>query len=306
MSTLRMMGLVSVLSLVWITSTGCVSRDEYLREKFARRKAVERSETLERDLADERNRVLALESASESMRRELDTKSALADTLKRENERLDQFVAKLQGDIDEMMKRGIGEVKVVKVQLPPELDRALKEFAAQYPGAVEYDADRGAVRWKSDLTFDKGSDLVRSDALPSLKKFSEIVNSEAAKPFEIVVVGHTDNLRIGPVTAKNHPSNWHLSVHRSIAVMGTLNRYGVGFGRLGVMGYGEYQPRVPNPPTGGAEANRRVEIFLVSPHEPGPTQQEFADMNSTTKTETTKKTTKSPKTSTVLSEQTND
>lgn len=272
MSKIRILGLAGSLTLVWFSATGCVSRDEYLREKFARRKAVERSETLERDLADERNRVLALEAERESLKRELDTKTALSETLRRENERLDQFVSKLQGDIDGYSKMNIGDVKVVTVKLPPELDRALKDFAAQYPGAVEYDADRGAVRWKSDLTFDKGSDLVRSDALPSLQKFAEIVSSAAAQAFEIVVVGHTDNLRIGPVTGKNHPTNWHLSVHRSIAVMSALNRFGVAFSRLGVMGYGENRPRVPNPSSGGSEVNRRVEIFLVSAREQVPSQ----------------------------------
>ena len=56
MSTIRMWTLVSGLTFVWIMASGCVSRDDYLREKFARNKAVERAETLERDLADERSR----------------------------------------------------------------------------------------------------------------------------------------------------------------------------------------------------------------------------------------------------------
>ena len=86
----------------------------------------------------------------------------------------------------------------------------------------------------------------------------------AARDFDVMIVGHTDNVRISPGTAKTHPTNWHLSVHRAVSVLFELNRDGINFDRMGVMGYGEFRPRVPNPERGGAEANRRVEIFLVS------------------------------------------
>lgn len=242
---------------------GCVARDEFLRTEFARRKAAERGDTCERDLADERAKNQALEAEREAIRRELDTKSAYAETLKGENERLDSFVRKLQGQID-MLAKGVGKVEVVEVKLPPELDRALKELAAKYPDAIEYDERQGAVRWKSDLTFAKGSAEVQSAVDEALRAFSGIVNSPAASQFDVVVVGHTDNLRIGPVTARLHPTNWHLSAHRAIGVMFRLRDNGVDQHRMAVMGYGEFRPRVPNPASGGAEQNRRVEIFLVS------------------------------------------
>ncbi|MFQ5429315.1 MAG: OmpA family protein [Phycisphaerae bacterium] len=270
MSTIRMWGLIGGLAVVWVASAGCVSRDEFLREKFAKNKALENAETLARDLADERNRTLAMESERASLRRELDSKSALAETLKAENDRLTAFSEELKSKLDELARKGVGDIQVVEVKLPPELDRALKEFAAQYPDEVTYDEHRGAVRWKSDLTFGKGSDAVRPGALQSLRAFAEIVKSAAASQFEVIVVGHTDNLRIGPATARKHPTNWHLSVHRAIAVMNALAKDGVPQERLGVMGYGEFRPVVPNPPRGGAEANRRVEIFLVAGRDDAP------------------------------------
>lgn len=253
----------------FLATAGCVSRDEYLRTEFARRKAAERADALERDLADERNKVLALESERESLKRELDAKTALYETAKAENERLTAFADKLQKQMDEVLKRGPGNIEVV--QLPPELDKALKEFAAKYPDMVEYDAKHGAVRWKSDLTFAKGSDEVKEEARKSLAAFADIVRSAAASAFEVVVVGHTDTLPIGPITGKKHPTNWHLSTHRAIAVMFNLKQAGVEYNRMGCMGYGEFRPRVPNPARGGCEENRRVEIFLVSSkdHVPG-------------------------------------
>jgi len=257
------------LACLFIANVGCVSRDEYLRTEFARRKAAERADALERDLADARNKVMALESERESLKQLLDSKTALYETSKAENERLQAFADKLQKQMDEVLKHGPGNIEVV--QLPPELDKALKEFAAKYPDMVEYDAKHGAVRWKSDLTFAKGSDEVKEEAKKSLSAFAQIVGSAAASAFEVVIVGHTDTLPIGPITGKKHPTNWHLSVHRAIAVMYNLKQDGVEYNRMGCMGYGEFRPRVPNPARGGSEENRRVEIFLVSAkdHVPG-------------------------------------
>lgn len=260
-------------SFILFAASGCVSRDEYLRTEFARRKAAERADAAERDLADERARVQALEAEREALKHELDTRSAMSETLKGENSRLDAFARKAQGQLDDALKRGVGGIEVVEVKLPPELDKALKGLAAQYPDTIEYDAARGAVRWKSDLTFDKGSDHVKDTVRASLQAFSNIVQSAAASQFEVVVVGHTDNLPIGPITAKAHPTNWHLSVHRAIAVMFALKGFGVDYQRMGCMGYGEFRPRVPNPSRGGAEENRRVEIFLVSSKEMVPGMQ---------------------------------
>ena len=259
---IRMLALLGGVTFVWIAASGCVGRDEYLRVDYARRKAVERADAMERDLEDARLKAMALEKERESMKSELDAKIAMAETLQSENDRLDALRKRLQAQLDQAGR--LGDVQVVEVRLPPELDRALKEFADRYPDVVEYDPLRGAVRWKSDLTFALGSDVVRDAVKPSLKAFADIVNSPAAVAFEVVVVGHTDNVRISPNTAKKFPTNWHLSAHRSVAVAFILHQDGVAFERVGVMGYGEYRPRMPNPPSGGCETNRRVEIFLVA------------------------------------------
>ncbi len=264
MNKMGTLALLGGLTWVWIGTTGCVSKDEYLRVDYARRQALSHRDQLERDLADERNRTMALETERTSLRSELDTKTAMAETLQAENDRLDSIRQTLQGQLDTVLAKGVGDIQVVEIKLPPELDRALQEFATRYPETVEYDAVRGAVRWKSDLTFALGSDQVRESIRGSLKGFTDIVNSVAAEAFEVVVVGHTDNVRIGPATAKKHPTNWHLSTHRAVSVMFALNQYGLDFERIGCMGYGEHRPRQPNPARGGCEANRRVEIFLVA------------------------------------------
>jgi chemotaxis protein MotB len=120
------------------------------------------------------------------------------------------------------------------------------------------------IRFKSDMTFALGSTDVKPQAREALGRLAQVLNQGAATKYEARIVGHTDNVRISrPGTKQQHPTNWHLSVHRAIAVKDVLEDGGVASPRLQVAGYGEYHPIVPNPARGGAERNRRVEIYLV-------------------------------------------
>jgi chemotaxis protein MotB len=153
---------------------------------------------------------------------------------------------------------------VLTQALPPELDTALRNFATRHPDSVEFDSARGTVKWKSDLLFALGSDVVMDSAKGSLQEFARIMNSPAAEPFDITIVGHTDNTRIAkPATKAKHPTNWHLSAHRAISVMDVLRDYSIAEGRMGVMGYGEYRPLVDNTDAAAKSQNRRVEIYVV-------------------------------------------
>ena len=105
-----------------------------------------------------------------------------------------------------------------------------------------------------------------AEAKSALGKFAEVVKGAEATRFHIYIVGHTDDMRIGSATARRHPDNWYLSVHRAISVKGVLVPAGVQDKRIGVIGFGEYHPVAPNAPgKKGNPLNRRVEIWIVSP-----------------------------------------
>lgn len=149
--------------------------------------------------------------------------------------------------------------------LTPELNNLLEEFAKANPGLVTYDKDKGIVKFSSDLLFNKGSDEVATSAANAVKSLCGILSAPEALDFDIVVAGHTDDIPIQkPETLKLHPSNWHLSVHRAISVEKIMEKNGIDPKRLSVRGFGEFRPIVPNlPDKGGAEQNRRVEIYIV-------------------------------------------
>ncbi len=149
--------------------------------------------------------------------------------------------------------------------LDPETDALLKELALKYPDLITYDADRGRLRFASDLTFDSGSDVVKDSARSSLQALAKILTSSAASAYEVHVVGHTDSQRISANTGRKHPTNMHLSCHRAISVRGELAQMGVPAEKMEAAGWGETRPIVANSPSGNTPQNRRVEIYLTRP-----------------------------------------
>jgi chemotaxis protein MotB len=120
------------------------------------------------------------------------------------------------------------------------------------------------VKWKGDLLFPLGSADVKPASLDALRSFAEVLKSPAAVDFESVIVGHTDNRPVQrPETRQKHPTNWHLSSHRAIAVGDVLQKYGYQADRIGVMGCSEFRPVAENSSESGQSNNRRVEIYLV-------------------------------------------
>jgi chemotaxis protein MotB len=149
--------------------------------------------------------------------------------------------------------------------LPAELSTRLEDFAKQNEQLVSFDPNTGIVKFKADLLFEKGSDKVASTATEAVKTLCGILNSEEGKKFDIIVAGHTDDIPIlKPDTRAQHPTNWHLSVHRGISVLDIMTSSNIDPKRLSVRGFSEFRPIAPNAPSKKGNAqNRRVEIYIV-------------------------------------------
>ncbi|MEL6498635.1 MAG: OmpA family protein [Planctomycetota bacterium] len=143
-----------------------------------------------------------------------------------------------------------------------EFDQALRDLASQYSNVIVYDPDLGMLRFRSDLTFNSGSDQVRDNARATLSALADVIKNNTNASYTLQIVGHTDSEPISSGTAQRHPTNTHLSVHRAIAVKQSLTSLGVPAERVMVAGWGEFRPAVPNGPGGNTPQNRRVEIFF--------------------------------------------
>lgn len=243
--------LLPLASLALVCLTGCVPQSKYDDLMTAYRSKEQQVLTLQGDLdssrANEEALRIQLARAAEDLRLAQDMmKNGGGD------------LAALQARYEELLKRVNG---LDSGPLAASINEALTAIAELYPDLVEFDAKRGMLRFKSDVTFDSGSAVLSAKATEVLRKIAPVLNSPDAASLEVKVVGHTDNQPIVRVKAQ-HPTNVHLSAHRAIAVRDEFVRAGVKAGRFQVAGYGEFRPIVVNGAKGARE-NRRVEVFLT-------------------------------------------
>jgi chemotaxis protein MotB len=126
-------------------------------------------------------------------------------------------------------------------------------------GMAEAEATaRGVIiRVKGQLFFAAGSAELLERSYPMLNEIGAIL---LAFPYNITVEGHTDDQ---PIHTERFPSNWELSTARAISVMRYLSeRRGVPAARMGVAGYADIHPVVPNDSPEHRAANRRVEFVF--------------------------------------------
>jgi len=220
----------------------------------------------------QRTKISELESEVQAAKLNLDKMQRQLDAADQRNaveqDALKQKIAALEKDIADkksLLTQMQQQLLYGGAQLPVELSTRLEDFA-KTEEMVTYDANAGVVKFKSDLLFEKGSDVVTPVAKAAIESLCKILNTQEGKKFDVIIAGHTDDMRIGrAATREKHPSNWHLSVHRAISVLRVMNGCDVASERLSVRGFGEYRPIAPNKPgKKGNPQNRRVEIYIIA------------------------------------------
>ena len=241
---------VAVLLVLTIASVGCVAQTQLDELTHAYRTSEEQNEDLRAELAELQAQIQAMGTSADEAR-------LASAELQAAQERIAELQSTLQQTEDQIRSMA----QQTPHPLPKQLDEELAKFAEANAGLMTYDNKRGMIKIASDLTFALGSDVVNSRASASLTELAAIFNSPQALAYEIRVVGHTDSTKIQKVKNR-HPTNWHLSVHRAIAVMDVLSGANVPEARISVAGYGRHRPIASDGPKGN-RANRRVEIFLT-------------------------------------------
>lgn len=243
---------------------GCVSQVDYDKALAANRRAND-------ELLACQEKLKALDEATGGTgQRLIEANAALVakeeqlTSLQSENAMLNDRMAELSQRLEELSESA-GPLPYIEFKLPARVHEALMKFVSDNAELAEYMPEYGMVKFKADLTFEKGADTVTPSAKGVLEKFVAIMNGPAAGDFNVYVAGHTDDIPIlKPSTRRKHPNNWYLSAHRAVAVQQILTRAGLAPDRIGVMGFSEYHPVAANAPgKKGERANRRVEIWIV-------------------------------------------
>lgn len=249
MIRVRTLALCSLAAPV-LTLGACVSAEKYEKSLQVRRSLQEQlvGITNERDAL--KSQLINRDQLLEQARGDLDTLQGDYTMIQSEWENLADNNRELAIQLSEM------EINA----LPGSVSRQLAEMAADFPDSIEYDESTGALRFMSDFTFNSGQAELKRSAGGGLNALANILQSNMADQFEIMIVGHTDDVKPSRSRVK-YPTNLYLSAARAIAVRDALVQSGVDPDRVTIAGKGEYQPLVPNV-KGGTPENRRVEVFL--------------------------------------------
>jgi chemotaxis protein MotB len=248
------------LAAVGLALTGCVSTEKYNALKLDRDSLAEQLSKSQADGSAARAEADSYKNQLNMLGQGAAGKDGLVANLTSQLSELQkQYDAMNAQYADALKNRGTGTA------LPAELSSTLSQFAQQNPDLVDFDAARGIVKFKSDVTFAPGSADVNPRAKEVISKFASILNSAAASGYELMVAGHTDNTRVvNPDTIKRgHLDNWYLSAHRAISVANLLKQDKVNEQRLAVTGYADQRPIASNASESGKEKNRRVEVLIL-------------------------------------------
>ncbi len=151
-------------------------------------------------------------------------------------------------------------VREVMTNLQDQLQSALAPEIKKHTITVTPTREGIVVSLKEAGFFDSGSATIRSDALPTIAHFIDVIRSY---PVHIRIEGHTDNV---PIHTARFDSNWELSTARATEMIKLfISNYGIEPNRLSASGYGEYYPVASNDTPEGRAQNRRVDLVLLNP-----------------------------------------
>lgn len=118
------------------------------------------------------------------------------------------------------------------------------------------------IELQESILFDSGKAVIKKDSLDILNTIYELLCT-----FEnnVLIEGHTDNL---PISSGYYQSNWELSADRAVKVLRFFTETkGMDGSRFQAVGCGEYSPIATNDTAEGRQANRRVNIIILSSYD---------------------------------------
>lgn len=248
----------AVLGLSFLAlGAGCVSSEKYAAQRMRAEQSDAQLSAAEANLLSANAKSSLTEAQVEKLRQYHQGQESLIRNQGSQITELTRQLEEMNGKYQLAMSN-IG--KAGASPLPMQLVSELTTFAQQYPDVVEFDEQKGLVKFKSDVTFSSGSAVVKPEAKSVIDKLAGILNGPTASQHELLVVGHTDSTPVSnPVTKKNgHHDNWYLSAHRAIAVSQELRNMRVSSNRMMVAGYADQKPIGTD-----MARNRRVEVFIL-------------------------------------------
>ncbi len=147
-------------------------------------------------------------------------------------------------------------------QLKREQDELVDEIAAwAVLGAIKMQllADGLHILLPHDVLFASGSVDLKPEGEKLLR---ELVAEIKQQPYQIAVLGFSDNVPVGPQLRDRFPSNWELAGTRAASVVRLMQAEGIPSSQLVAVSQGENQPIASNETPEGRAENRRIDVRL--------------------------------------------
>jgi chemotaxis protein MotB len=154
----------------------------------------------------------------------------------------------------------IAEDEIALLQLEQEeLADEVAEWAVRGAIKMQLLADGLHIMLPHDVLFASGSVELKPEGQELL---SELVEEIKMQPYQIAVLGFTDNVPVGPKMQAQFPSNWEVAGARAASVVRLMQAQGVPSAQLVAVSQGENQPIASNDTAEGRAQNRRIDVRI--------------------------------------------
>lgn len=176
--------------------------------------------------------------------------------LAKERERLETEQKNLAKEVDELKRmRAAADKRNAEYQtLIGKLAKMIDAGTLQ----VKVRGGRMLVQLSSDVVFPPGGTKIKPEAKEAFTQIADTLKQFTDRKFQ--VIGHSDAT---PIRTERFPSNWELSMARSLEVVKLLIDAGVPPEMLSAAGSAEFDPLVANDTDENKAMNRRVELVFV-------------------------------------------
>jgi chemotaxis protein MotB len=199
---------------------------------------------LSRDLEQQKDQLIAIQSNLENTRKLNDSLSTSLVERERKVKELEQILA--------------NKDKAVK-DLKDRITNALLNFK-ENDLTVKVKNGKVYVSLAEQLLFGSGSIEVDSKGVMALQQLARAIKDQ--HDIQIMIEGHTDNV---PISKKSQymQDNWDLSVMRATSITKILTAAGVSAKQITAAGKGEFSPLAANDNAQNKQKNRRTEIIIT-------------------------------------------
>src|SRR5262245_35849605 len=195
-----------------------------------------------------------LAAKNKALQENLDSTSAKKDQLEKELAASQYSMYQLTTDLEQ------SKSATVNMQSTYEgLVGQLKKEVSSGNVTIQQMRDGIRVNLAQDILFKSGSANLDKAGKDLLGKVADELKTSN---YEIAVIGHTDNQKIGAGLAQRYPTNWELGSARASQITRLFMDAGIAESRMLAVSAADGRPRADNGTDEGRAQNRRIEIRL--------------------------------------------